>query len=68
MQVGFGPLGSLHAQHIDDILETWTLCCAVTSCEPPVSALDGMVQSLNKGTIQFSAFVQNMRRQFQHLC
>ncbi len=53
-----------HSKHIKEC----TLCCAVTTCEPPINALDGLVQSLNKGTIQFSAFVQKMRRQFQHLC
>ncbi|DBA67587.1 TPA: hypothetical protein ACH3X2_001856 [Trebouxia sp. C0005] len=40
----------------------------VTTCEPPINAVDDLLQSLNKGTIQFSAFVQKMRRQFQHLC
>ena len=49
-----------HSKHI----KQHTLCCAVTTCEPPINALDGLVQSLNKGTIQFSAFVQKMRRQF----
>lgn len=41
---------------------------AVTACEPPVKGLDSLVQSLNQGSLQFSTFVQSMRRQFQHLC
>ncbi|KAL3130620.1 hypothetical protein ABBQ38_008014 [Trebouxia sp. C0009 RCD-2024] len=40
----------------------------VTSCDPPVKAMEDLVNSLNDGSIQFSAFVQCMRRHFQHLC
>ena len=45
-----------------------SLCHAVTACEPPVTGLDGLLESLNRGNLQFSAFVHSIRRQFQHLC
>lgn len=39
----------------------------VTSCEPPVSQLDSLVDELNKSG-NFSQFVQSMRAQFKSLC
>ncbi|KAL3147665.1 hypothetical protein ABBQ32_002418 [Trebouxia sp. C0010 RCD-2024] len=40
----------------------------VTSCDPPLKAMEDLVHALNDGSIQFSAFVQCMRRHFQQLC
>ena len=67
MQVWHGQFVWLDCASLSVSLDP-SLCNAVTSCDPPVNALEDLVHSLNKGAIQFSAFVQCMRRHFQHLC